>query len=99
MRKRFSFIMVIRKFVCASLNVSVTISNDKGCIMYIKGGLLVTRRGTLLMETGLLHDFLGIFPCEMKDIIFMWRKAHKVRLNPHEVRLKQTLEMEGGGGD
>ena len=31
---------------------------------------LVTRRGTLLMEMGLLHDYLGIFPCEMKDIIF-----------------------------
>ena len=30
---------------------------------------------------------LGIFPCEVKDIIL-----HEVRLNPREVRLKQTLE-------
>ena len=47
----------------------------------------------------MLHDFLGIFPCETKDIIFTWREAHEVRLNPCEVRLKQTSETEGGGGD
>ena len=43
------------------------------------------------MEMGLLHGFLGIFPYQTKDIIFAWRGAH-------EVRLKQTLEMEGGQG-
>ena len=31
--------------------------------------------------------FLGIFPHKVKDIIL-----HKVRLNPSEMRLKQTLE-------
>ena len=31
--------------------------------------------------------FLGIFPHEVKDIIL-----YEVRLNPHEVRLKQTSE-------
>ena len=40
------------------------------------------------METGLVHEFLGIFADEMKDIIFVWRGACQVRLNPHEVRLK-----------
>ena len=40
------------------------------------------------MEMGFIHDFLGIFPREMKDIIFAWRGAHDVRLNPHKVRLK-----------
>ena len=35
---------------------------------------------------------LGIFPCEVKNIIFVWRRAHEVRLNPHKVRLKQTSE-------
>ena len=42
------------------------------------------------METGLLHDYFGNFPCEVKDIIFAWRGAC-------EVRLKRTSEMEGGG--
>ena len=40
--------------------------------------------------------FLGHFLCKVKDIIFAWRGAHKVRLNPCEVRLKRTTEMEGG---
>ena len=49
---------------------------------------LVIRRGTLLMEWRLLIDFFfGIFPHEVKDI-----NLREVRLNPHEVRLKQTLE-------
>ena len=39
----------------------------------------MTRRGTLLMEKG-------------KDIIFAWRGACEVRLNPGEVRLKCTLK-------
>ena len=60
------------------------------------------------MESGLLHDFLGIFPQEVKDIIFAWRGACEVRLNPCKVRLKQTLENSElgktqisflGGGD
>ena len=34
--------------------------------------MLVTRRSTLLMETGLLHNYFGNFPHEMKDIIFKW---------------------------
>ena len=46
---------------------------------------------------------MGIFPCQVKDIIFVWRVAHEVRLNPHKVRLKQTSEnskthKQGGGG-
>ena len=42
---------------------------------------------------------LGIFPYKVKDIIFMWRGACEVRLNPCEVRLKQTLETECRGGE
>ena len=45
------------------------------------------------MELGLLRDFLGIFPHEVKDIIFHVVGALEVRLNPHEVRLKQTLNI------
>ena len=56
---------------------------------------LVTRTGTLLMETGLLHDYFGKFSAQVKDIIFVWRGVCKVRLNPHHVRLKWTLETEG----
>ena len=52
---------------------------------------LMTRRNILFMETGLLHDYFGIFPCEVR-IIFIWRGACKVRLNPHQVRLTQTSE-------
>ena len=37
---------------------------------------------------------LGIFPCKMKDIIFAWQGACEVRLNPHEVRMKQTSESK-----
>ena len=45
------------------------------------------------METGLLHDFLGIFARQVKDISFTWRGgACEVRLNPCKVRLKWTLE-------
>ena len=44
------------------------------------------------METGWLHDFLGIFLHEMKDFIFVWRGACEERLNPHEVRLKRPSE-------
>ena len=36
---------------------------------------------------GCCVTFLRIFPCMVKDIIL-----RKVRLNPHEVRLKRTLE-------
>ena len=36
--------------------------------------------------------FLGIFPREVEDIIFVWRGAREVRLSPHEVRLKRTSE-------
>ena len=39
------------------------------------------------METGLLHDYFGNFSTRVKDIIL-----HEVRLNPHEVRLKQTSD-------
>ena len=35
---------------------------------------------------------LGIFLCEVKNIIFMWKGACEVRLNIHEVRLKWTLK-------
>ena len=41
--------------------------------------------------------FLGIFQHEVKDIIFTWRRAFEVSLNPCEVRLKWTSEMEDGG--
>ena len=51
---------------------------------------LISLLVTLLMETGCFTTILGIFPCEVKDIIFAWRGAH-------EVRLKRTLETEGGG--
>ena len=40
---------------------------------------LVARRGTLLMELGLLHQYCGFFPREVKNIIFALRGAHKVR--------------------
>ena len=37
---------------------------------------------------GLLQDFFGeFFPCEVKNIIFMWRGAPEMRLNPYKVRL------------
>ena len=43
-------------------------------------------------ETGLLCDFLGIFfPHKVKNIIFMWRGACELRLNPCKVRL--NIEM------
>ena len=38
--------------------------------------------------------FLGIFPCEVKNIIFSWIGAHEVRLNPSKVRLKLNIGSE-----
>ena len=37
--------------------------------------------------------FLGIFPHEVKNIIFVWRGAHEMRLNPHEVRLNIKMNI------
>ena len=41
---------------------------------------------------------LGIFPRQAKNIIFVWMGAHKVRLNPHKVRLKWTLKWTSSQG-
>ena len=54
--------------------------------------LLVTRRGTLLMESGLLHDYFGNFSTWGERYYFCMEGAHQVKLNPWEVRLEQTLE-------
>ena len=61
---------------------------------------LVTGRGTLLMETGFLHDFLEIYPRQAKYIIFAWNRAHKVRLKcPLEnLETQKTFLGEGGIG-
>ena len=48
----------------------------------------MAHRVTLLIEIGLLHDYCGIFPCKVKNIIFVWRGECKVRFNPLKVRLK-----------
>ena len=42
--------------------------------------------------------FLGIFPREVKILFLHGGEAHKVRLNPQELRLKQASETESGGG-
>ena len=46
---------------------------------------------------GCFVTILRIFPHETKDIIFTWRGAREVRLNPRKVRLKWTSETEGEG--
>ena len=56
--------------------------------------LLVTRRELpYWWKRGCFRTILGIFPREVKDIIFAWRGAHEMRLNPRQVRLKQTLPL------
>ena len=66
--------------------------------------LLVTRKGTLLMESGLLHDYFGNFSTRGERYYFcmegsMWDE----RLNPREVKLKWTSEnletQKLGGGE
>ena len=63
--------------------------------------LLGTRRGTLLMETGLLHDYLGNFSSRGEKYYFCVKGACDMRLNLHEMRLKwtskQTSQLGGGG--
>ena len=63
--------------------------------------ILVTCKGTLLMEMGLLYDYFGNFSTQGENIIFIRRGACEVRLNPHKVRLKwtskQTSQLGGGG--
>ena len=50
------------------------------------------------METGLLHDiFWEFFPCEVKNIIFAWRGACKMRLNPCEVRMTIKMNIPARG--
>ena len=44
------------------------------------GTYLVTDRGTLLMEIGLLHDYFVFSPHMVKNIIFVSWGACKVRL-------------------
>ena len=52
------------------------------------------------MEMGLLHDFLRISPCEVKDIIFAWRAAGKVRLKTQKLRrVKGVLELSTPGNE
>ena len=48
------------------------------------------------MEISLLHYYFGKFSTWGENINLAWKGACKVRLNPCEVRLKQTLN--GGGG-
>ena len=63
------------------------------------------------MEAGLLHEFLGIFPRKVKDIIFAWRGARECEIEPTkgEIETKigklwnsetQTTQISflGGGG-
>ena len=61
---------------------------------------LVTRERYLLMELGLLRDFVENFPCETKDIIFTWRRAHKVDTRwecPCKVRMAMWGDIFRGG--
>ena len=51
-------------------------------------------RGTLLMESGLLRDFLEIFPREVKDIIFMWR-GHARWLRDENCYARWEILMRG----
>ena len=51
--------------------------------------VLVARKGTLLIELGLLHAFFGNFPHEVKNIIFTWWGACKY---VHEVRMSMWDE-------
>ena len=50
------------------------------------------------METGLLRDYFWNFSTPGENIIFTWGKAHDVRLNPCEVRLKRTSKQTSQPG-
>ena len=55
---------------------------------------------TLLMEYGLLHDFLGIFfQRGIENIIFAWIGACQIRLNPQKVRLNIEMNIPGERGE
>ena len=93
----FTFMM---KDVCRG---SVTFDfglNPHGSYFSFKLTFLVTRRVTLLMETGLLHDFFGNFSTR-GDKYYFHVEGNKMRLNPDEVRLKWTSKQKsiwGQGG-
>ena len=57
-------------------------------------------RGTLLMELGLLRDFLGIFPHEVKDIIFTLRGTWggcEMRMATQSENTHARWLLHGGG--
>ena len=45
----------------------------------------MTRRGTLLMETGLLHDYFGNFSTRGEDSIFAWGTRGEIEPTPGEI--------------
>ena len=61
--------------------------------------LLVARRGTLLMETRLLHDFLGIFPRETKYFDYFCVEGNmQGEIEPTRGEIEMNLGNRGAGG-
>ena len=48
------------------------------------------------MKMGLVHELLGAFQWEVKSIIFVWRRAHEMRLNLCKVRLNIKISFPVG---
>ena len=48
------------------------------------------------METGLPHDFLGIFSHEVKIIIFVWREHMRLKTCQVRLYIETNIEMKLG---
>ena len=54
----------------------------------------MTRREPYWWKRGCFMTFWKIFPCKVKNIIFAWKGACEMRLNPHKVRLNIETNIE-----